>query len=46
MSKKAESIMDRYKKGYVTDEQLLKYLNLGVITDEEYDIIYATKHHV
>lgn len=44
MSKKAKSIMDRYIKGYVTDAQLLRYLELEAITQEEYDEIYATKH--
>ena len=46
MSKTAQRIMTRYEKGYVTDEQLLRYLELGAITQEEYDIIYATKHPV
>ncbi len=44
MSKKAETILKRYEKGYVTDDQLLRYLKLGAITQEEYDDIYATKH--
>lgn len=44
MSEKAQKILNRYKKSFVTDEQLLKYLELGAITQEEYDAIYATKH--
>ena len=44
MSKKAETILKRYKKGYVTDEQLLRYMELGAITQDEYCAIYATKH--
>lgn len=44
MSKKAEQIKTRYLKGYVTDEQLLRYLELGAITQEEYDEIRSTKH--
>ena len=44
MSKKATSIMKRYEKGYVTDEQLQRYLDLGAITDEEYRTIYEGKH--
>lgn len=44
MSAKAQKIMDRYKKSYVTDAQLERYLDLGAITQEEYDTIYATKH--
>ena len=44
MSEKAQNILNRYKKSFVTDEQLLKYLELGAITQEEYDVIYTTKH--
>ena len=44
MSEKAQKILNRYKKSFVTDEQLLKYLELGAITQEEYDAIYTTKH--
>lgn len=44
MSRKAEQIKTRYLKGYVTDEQLLRYLELGAITQDEYDAIYAEKH--
>lgn len=44
MSEKAQKILNRYKKSFVTDEQLLKYLELGAITQEEHDAIYATKH--
>lgn len=44
MSKKANQILARYEKGYVTDAQLLRYKELGAITNEEYDKIYATKH--
>lgn len=44
MSKKATSIMKRYEKGYVTEEQLQRYLDLGAITDEEYRAIYEGKH--
>lgn len=36
MSSKAEKIKERYKKGYVTEEQLLKYLELNAIIYEEY----------
>lgn len=44
MSEKAQNILNRYKKSFVTDEQLLKYLELGAITQEEYNVIYTTKH--
>ena len=45
MSSKAEKIKTRYEKGYVSDAQLLKYFELGVITQEEYDEIYKTRHN-
>ncbi len=44
MSAKAQQIMDRYKQSYVTDVQLSRYLQLGAITDEEYEVIYAIRH--
>ena len=46
MSAKAENIKTRYEKGYVTDSQLKRYFGLGVITQEEYDVIYAIRHTV
>lgn len=46
ISAKAEKIMKRYLNSYVTDTQLLRYLELGVITQDEYDYIYATKYPV
>ncbi len=46
MTPKAEQIKNRYVLGYVTDEQLLRYFQLGVITQAEYDEIYALKHPV
>ena len=44
MSKKAEQVKTRYEKGYVRDDQLKRYLELGAITQKEYDEIYAIKH--
>lgn len=44
MSAKAQRIMERYEQSYVTDAQLKKYLQLGVITTEECTAIYAIKH--
>ena len=44
MTPKAEKIKERYLIGYVTDEQLLRYFQLGVLTQAEYDEIYALKH--
>lgn len=46
MSAKAQKIMERYEQSYVTDAQLERYLQLGVITKEEYAEIYAIKHPV
>lgn len=44
MSKTAQRILARYEKGYVTDEQLKRYLELGAITEEEYQTIYESRH--
>ena len=44
MSNKAKQIKARYKKSYVTDTQLARYMELGVITADEYKEIYKTKH--
>ena len=44
MSSKAKQIKTRYEKGYVTDTQLTRYMELGVITVEEYEDIYKTRH--
>lgn len=43
MSSKAKRIAERYVKGFVTDEQLKRYLDLGVITEEEYEEILELK---
>lgn len=44
MSSKAKKIQERYQKGFVTDEQLKRYLDLGVITEEEYEEILDSKN--
>lgn len=44
MSSKAKQIKTRYEKGYVTDTQLTRYMELGVITLDEYTEIYNSKH--
>ena len=46
MSAKAQKIMERYEQSYVTDAQLERYLQLGVITKDEYAEIYTIKHPV
>lgn len=44
MTEKAQEILERYKKDYVTNAQLLRYLMLNIITQEEYNEIYQTKN--
>lgn len=41
---KYEQIKERYMKNFVTDEQLLRYKELGVLTEEQYEEIYLLKH--
>lgn len=45
MSEKANKIAMRYAEGYVTDEQLERYRALGVISDAEYETIWAMRHN-
>ena len=37
-------IKERYLKNYITDSQLERFKALGVITQEQYDELYALKH--
>ena len=39
-----ERIKERYIKNYITDSQLGRFKDLGVITQEQYDELYALKH--
>ena len=39
-----ERIKERYLKNYITDAQLIRFRDLGVITQEQYDELYALKH--
>ena len=39
-----ERIKERYLKNYITDSQLERFKALGVITQEQYDELYALKH--
>ena len=41
-----ERIKERYLKNYITDTQLERFMALGVITQEQYDELYALKHPV
>ena len=38
-SRKYEQIKKRYDKGYITDEQLRRYVELKAITPEEFEEI-------
>ena len=37
-------IEDRYLHTYINDDQLIRFKNLGVITDEQYNELYAKKY--
>lgn len=37
-------IKERYMKNYITDSQLGRFKALGIITQEQYDELYAMKH--
>ena len=39
-----KTIRERYLKNYITDAQLLRFKDLGIITAEQYDELYALKH--
>ena len=39
-----ERIKERYMKNYITDSQLERFKALGVITQKQYDELYALKH--
>ena len=39
-----ETIRERYLKNYITDNQLVRFKNLGIITEEQYAALYAEKH--
>ena len=39
-----EKIKERYLKNYITDAQLVRFKDLGIITAEQYDELYALKH--
>ena len=41
---KYESILSRYEKRFIRDDQLRRYWLLGCITDEQYIYIYQTKY--
>lgn len=41
-----ERIKERYLKNYIRDDQLVRFRDMGIITAEQYDELYALKHPV
>ena len=39
-----EKIKERYLKNYIRDDQLVRFRDMGIITAEQYDELYAEKH--
>ena len=39
-----ERIKERYLKNYIRDDQLVRFRDMGIITTEQYDELYALKH--
>ena len=39
-----EIIKVRYLKNYIRDDQLVRFRDMGIITAEQYDELYALKH--
>ena len=39
-----EKIKERYLKNYITDAQLVRFKDLGIITYEQYAELYEIKH--
>ena len=39
-----EKIKERYLKNYITDAQLVRFKDLGVITETQYTELYEMKH--
>lgn len=41
-----ETIRKRYLANYIRDDQLKRYVELGVITEAQYEALYKEKHGV
>ena len=41
-----ERIKERYLKNYIRDDQLVRFRYMDIITEEQYDELYALKHPV
>ena len=39
-----EKIRERYLKNYITDAQLQRFVDLGIITQEQYDALWGDKY--
>ena len=39
-----EKIRERYMRNYITDAQLQRFVDLGIITQEQYDALWTEKH--
>lgn len=39
-----EKIRERYLKHYITDAQLIRFKALGILTEAQYDTLFAEKH--
>ena len=39
-----ERIKERYIKNYIRDDQLVRFRDMGIITEEQYVELYALKH--
>lgn len=39
-----EIIKVRYLKNYIRDDQLVRFRDMGIITEEQYAELYALKH--
>lgn len=39
-----ETIKDRYLKNYITDAQLIRFKNLGILSEDQYTSLYSEKH--
>lgn len=39
-----KTVKEKYFKNYIRDDQLVRFRDLGVITEEQYEKLYALKH--
>lgn len=41
-----EIIKERYLKFYIRDDQLIRFLDLNILTQEQYEALWALKHPI